>query len=80
LLKARWDYKQAGIMDWTHLRFFTRATMLDLITTAGFELETIKPELWGPKSEMLDKFSLGLLQEFLAYAYNFSAIKPFALV
>ncbi len=41
LRMGRWDYAEEGILDRTHLRFFTRATALELLTGAGFEVEAM---------------------------------------
>lgn len=38
LLKGNWAYVDAGILDRTHLRFFTRNTAIDLLEQAGLEL------------------------------------------
>jgi SAM-dependent methyltransferase len=40
LLRGRWDYEDTGVLDRTHVRFFTRATMLDLFRSTGFVVET----------------------------------------
>jgi 2-polyprenyl-3-methyl-5-hydroxy-6-metoxy-1,4-benzoquinol methylase len=37
-LAGRWDYQDRGIMDKTHLRFFTRRTLEALIETAGYQV------------------------------------------
>lgn len=37
LVHGRWDYVDAGILDRTHLRFFTPASMLQGLRDAGFE-------------------------------------------
>jgi 2-polyprenyl-3-methyl-5-hydroxy-6-metoxy-1,4-benzoquinol methylase len=39
LLEGRWDYQEYGIMDSTHLRFFTRSTVERLFEGAGFDIE-----------------------------------------
>jgi 2-polyprenyl-3-methyl-5-hydroxy-6-metoxy-1,4-benzoquinol methylase len=39
LIKGRWDYTDMGILDRTHVRFFTRATMIEMFEGAGFEVE-----------------------------------------
>ncbi len=39
LLFGKFDYAGQGIMDRTHLRFFTRKTILQLIGEAGFKVE-----------------------------------------
>lgn len=42
LLRGRWDYTDVGILDRTHLRFFTRASIEDLFTGAGFTIERLE--------------------------------------
>lgn len=37
LLEGRWDYEDAGIMDRTHLRFFTRSSALQMFRNNGYE-------------------------------------------
>jgi len=34
-----WDYQDAGVMDRTHLRFFTRKSCFNMLRDAGFEVE-----------------------------------------
>ncbi len=38
LLEGRWDYADAGLLDRTHLRFFTRTTLYFLFAEAGFQI------------------------------------------
>jgi O-antigen biosynthesis protein len=45
LLRGHWEYAEYGIMDSTHLRFFTRRSISDLFTTTGFRLTRIFPLL-----------------------------------
>lgn len=40
LLRGRWEYADTGVLDRTHVRFFTRRTMLELFRGAGFEVRT----------------------------------------
>ena len=39
LLRGRWDYTDAGTLDRTHVRFFTRATMVEMFDRAGYTVE-----------------------------------------
>ncbi|MCX5769871.1 MAG: methyltransferase domain-containing protein [Candidatus Hydrogenedentes bacterium] len=43
LAGGRWTYADAGILDRTHLRFFTAAEMQNLVEAAGLELLRISP-------------------------------------
>jgi glycosyltransferase involved in cell wall biosynthesis/2-polyprenyl-3-methyl-5-hydroxy-6-metoxy-1,4-benzoquinol methylase len=45
LAEGRWEYKDFGILDRTHLRFFTRKEMETLFREAGFELDGISENL-----------------------------------
>ncbi|MDQ3679162.1 MAG: class I SAM-dependent methyltransferase [Actinomycetota bacterium] len=44
LFRGRWDYADTGLLDRTHLRFFTRATMIELFETAGYTVNSITPQ------------------------------------
>lgn len=48
-LLGRWDYKDYGILDRTHLRFFTKETMVAMIERAGLRVVRIDGYvgLWG---------------------------------
>jgi len=42
LLHADWRYQDDGILDRTHLRFFTRRSIVRTLTEAGFEVQTVE--------------------------------------
>lgn len=41
LLKGHFDYEDWGVMDRSHLRFFTLSSILDLFSFCGFSVETV---------------------------------------
>jgi len=41
-IRGRWRYEESGLLDRTHLRFFTRGEIHELFTSAGLEIELIK--------------------------------------
>jgi methionine biosynthesis protein MetW len=45
LLRGRWDYQDEGILDRTHLRFFTMLTGRKLIEASGFSIGETVSEL-----------------------------------
>lgn len=50
LLRGNWTYESAGLLDQTHLRFFTRREVEKLLFRAGFELESMSYSR-GPDDE-----------------------------
>jgi 2-polyprenyl-3-methyl-5-hydroxy-6-metoxy-1,4-benzoquinol methylase len=42
LFRGRWTYSDSGLLDRTHLRFFTRAEIQELFSQAGFTIERIE--------------------------------------
>jgi 2-polyprenyl-3-methyl-5-hydroxy-6-metoxy-1,4-benzoquinol methylase len=43
LLRGRWDYADWGVLDRTHLRFFTRKSVEDLFDSADMEIDSLTP-------------------------------------
>ena len=54
LLRGAWDYQDEGLLDRTHLRFFTLSGIQDLFQKAGLHVFEIQPR-WWPSGE-LDRF------------------------
>ena len=67
LFRGRFDYADAGILDRTHLHFFTRSSLLDAVGRAGWRVATIAPYI-KPKYRRW-WFPHRLLGEFLAVQY-----------
>lgn len=42
-VRGRFDYVDSGLLDRTHLRFFTRSSAHDLFTSSGFQVDTFFP-------------------------------------
>jgi len=42
LFFKRWDYQKCGVLDRTHLRFFTYKNMQELFTMSGYEILSLK--------------------------------------
>ena len=73
LRRKDWEYKDSGILDITHLRFFTEKSIIRLLNENGFEIEKMQginpvtirrrnlPKYW------LVKFILGKDIEFLQF-------------
>ena len=74
LLVGRFRYTDRGILDRTHVRWFTRATLAELVESAGFEIESmmaavpvpgVTSERFGRITHRLGNLLPGLM------AYNF---------
>lgn len=42
IVRGRWRYEESGLLDRTHLRFFTRKEILELFSGAGLEVELVR--------------------------------------
>jgi len=81
LLFTAWRYEPGGILDHTHLRFFTRASIEDLFRNAGFEILHIEREgrerwwsrLFGPLSQRVRDFTA---VQYYVTARKLSAARP----
>lgn len=77
LFGGRWEYQEAGLLDRTHLRFFTRDTAIDLLTHrhldsvhcigSGFE--------WPSRKGVFNALTAGVFRELLTYQYLLTARK-----
>lgn len=66
------EYTTEGVLDWTHTKFFTKATIQDLLRTSGFLPEKIEPEFLK-RPAIFNNLTFGIFQNFLCFTYNFSA-------
>ena len=74
LFGGRWTYTEEGILDRTHLRFFTRKTAIELIASAGFEIRKVSAN-YGPKRHLFNRLTLGIFRNLLARQYLIHAYK-----
>jgi SAM-dependent methyltransferase len=70
LLKRQFPYSDAGILDSTHLRFFVEESAVGLLNSSNLLVtKGIASGLSGPKSNLIDHISLGLLRHHLTKQY-----------
>jgi 2-polyprenyl-3-methyl-5-hydroxy-6-metoxy-1,4-benzoquinol methylase len=63
LLKGRFDYSEEGVMDRTHLRWFTPVTFARMFAQAGLAVERCEPvEPLRAKARLLDRMTGGRLR------------------
>jgi len=77
LFGGRWDYQDAGIMDRTHLRFFSRKGMGALMSQSGLrEICALPTFAWGTWDKWKDMLTFGLFRGLLAFQYLVLAERP----
>lgn len=71
LLYGRWVYTDAGILDHTHLRFFTRSSAIELLESGGMKVDAVLSTglKKGKGRDRANKLTLGLLENFFTYQY-----------
>lgn len=70
-VRGDFRYRVDGILDQTHLRFYTRRSALRFLTDQGLEVLAHAPDIMGRGSRLLSTMSLRMADEFAAFAYNF---------
>jgi len=74
LLLGKWEYSDLGILDRTHLRFFTKASVCELFTRAGFEISKIDFEI-GLKGKIINILTFGIFHNFVPFKFLILAYK-----
>lgn len=49
LVEGKWDYSDYGILDNTHLKFFTKNSIIELFTDAKYEIKRLDPIILQPE-------------------------------
>ncbi len=63
LLKDEWQYTDEGLLDKTHLRFFTLKSIKRLLSHTGYQVNQVKFNLpISSKSGVLNQFTFGLFR------------------
>lgn len=74
VFRGEFNYQDAGILDRTHLRFFTRSSAMKLMSTGGMHIEAIRDVTISKKSyRRLDRITAGIIHDFLVYQFLIAA-------
>jgi 2-polyprenyl-3-methyl-5-hydroxy-6-metoxy-1,4-benzoquinol methylase len=65
LARGRWTYTERGILDRTHVRFFTRRSMREFFTDNGWSVESVTGINMPRRDKLLSALSARLLDDFL---------------
>ena len=72
MFKGEWTYRDAGILDRTHVRFFVKETAIELMTSSGLSLQALSVTYgnWRVKRFVIPKMlPFGIFQRFCAAQY-----------
>jgi 2-polyprenyl-3-methyl-5-hydroxy-6-metoxy-1,4-benzoquinol methylase len=72
---GRFEYLEAGILDHTHLRFFTRTSFLNMLHRRNFVIDHQEMIIGGKKQAFFNRITLGFFQEFMGSQVMISARK-----
>jgi 2-polyprenyl-3-methyl-5-hydroxy-6-metoxy-1,4-benzoquinol methylase len=76
LIKQDWRYQESGILDYTHLRFFTKKSIVRMFKSCGFEIDAIEGinQDTGPRCWLFVLLTLGLLKDWTYTQFGVRAI------
>lgn len=75
VLRGRWELTDNGPLDRTHLRWFTRDSLIDMARGADLQVDRVFGTVSG-FSRTADRLTFGALNRFLAVQYVLVARKP----
>jgi 2-polyprenyl-3-methyl-5-hydroxy-6-metoxy-1,4-benzoquinol methylase len=76
LFRGRWTYSDFGLMDRTHLRFFTKGSAVELIEQAGLRIDTIRPSgMEATHKRAMVALSLGALEPLFVFQYLLRGVR-----
>lgn len=76
LFRGRWDYASFGLMDRTHLRFFTEHSAVELLRQAGLRVDAVRTsglQSFPKRAALL--LSAGLLEPLLVFQYLIRGVR-----
>jgi len=75
IFKGKWEYVEAGIMDSTHLRFFTRTSFLKILKEQNYQIKFDKISVHGKKQNLFNSMTWCIFEEFLGSQIIVIAVK-----
>jgi hypothetical protein len=75
-VRGRWEYQDSGILDRTHLRFFTRRSAIELHERVGLVVEEIGYTELSGKRALLDRLTRSRIRDLLCGQHVIRSRKP----
>ena len=76
LFRGQWKYADFGLMDRTHLRFFTRGSAIELLEAAGLRVDAVRSsgmESWHKRA--IAALSFGALEPLLVFQHVLRGVR-----
>ncbi|WP_130734807.1 bifunctional 2-polyprenyl-6-hydroxyphenol methylase/3-demethylubiquinol 3-O-methyltransferase UbiG [Flavobacterium sp. J27] len=78
-LKGDFRYEGSGIFDYTHMRFYCKKNIVELISISGYKIEKAQSSILHYNgfsiTRIINLITLRLFEEFFSYQYFFVATK-----
>jgi len=75
VFKGRFHYVSSGLLDRTHLRFFTKSEIVELFENSGYRTVSWSHSEMPRRDSLISRMSFGLFDGFLVYQYYVLAQK-----
>lgn len=75
VFKGRFHYVSSGLLDRTHLRFFTKSEIVELFENSGYRTVSWSHSEMQKRDSLISRMSFGLFDGFLVYQYYVLANK-----
>ncbi|AXG73690.1 class I SAM-dependent methyltransferase [Flavobacterium arcticum] len=77
VFKGDFRYEESGIFDYTHMRFYCRKNIKELLENSGFAVQYSESSIKNYKGKsgvkIINKLTFGLFEEFFSTQYFFSS-------
>lgn len=75
ILQGDWRYEHEGVLDETHLRFFTKKSIIEMFKNSGFSEIKIVPifKFEKNRANFVNSLTFGLFEQFIANQYILKA-------
>jgi 2-polyprenyl-3-methyl-5-hydroxy-6-metoxy-1,4-benzoquinol methylase len=74
LVRGKWELTDQGLLDRTHLRWFTKESLISMLDQPGLTVERVEPTMIR-RDRWISRLSMGLLERFFAVQYIVRAVK-----
>lgn len=74
LVRGKWELTDQGLLDRTHLRWFTKQSLIAMVKQSGLVVERVEPTMIS-RDRWISRLSIGLLERFVAVQYIVRAVK-----